>query len=512
MSDNPLREGLTEELSAPPCALVIFGASGDLTRRKLLPAVYNLALSRQLSDDFAVVGVARRAKPDFASEMKEQVSRFSRRKPLDEAVWQELAKGLSYVQGSFDERETYARLGEELARLDRERKTVGNRVFYLAVAPDQVPQIVRGLCEARLVLPPPVGGGGAFQRVVVEKPFGEDLESANALNRELLSFLHESQIYRIDHYLGKETVQNLLVLRFGNTIFEPIWSRVHVDSVQITVAEDIGVEGRGKFYESTGITRDIVQNHALQLLTLIAMEPPASWAADAVRDEKVKVLRALRPIREEDVLTQTVRGQYAAGVVRGDPVPAYRDEPDVAKDSLTETFMAMRMSLDNWRWGGVPFYLRSGKRLARRLAEVVLHFRPVPHRLFEEDGHAPAHGSQDNALVVRIQPDEGISLRFGTKVPGAGVAVRSVAMDFRYGAAFGSSSPEAYERLILDAMRGDATLFTRADEVEAQWGFIDPIMRGWRNQRAPLAPYEAGSWGPREADALMESGDVWRRP
>ena len=506
---NPLREGMPEERIAAPAALVIFGASGDLTKRKLLPAVYNLALSRLLPGGFAVVGVARRPKPDFADEMRDGVAKYSRRRPLDEGVWADLARGVSYVQGSFDDAETYTRLGAELARLDKERGTRGSRIFYLAVSPDQVPLIVRGLHEAGLVAPPSYEKGAPFQRVIVEKPFGEDLESARALNRELLQHLAEPQIYRIDHYLGKETVQNLLVLRFGNTIFEPLWSRQHVEHVQITVAEDIGVEGRGNFYEKVGITRDIVQNHALQLLTLVAMEPPASWDADAVRDEKVKVLRTLRPIEGDGVLSSTVRAQYAAGLVRGDQVAGYREEPDVAAQSQTETYVAMKIHADSWRWGGVPFYLRAGKRLAKRVAEVVLHFKPLPHGLFRL---APGATDEPNALVMRLQPDEGISLRFAAKVPGGGVALRGVTMDFRYGAAFGSSTPEAYERLLRDAMRGDATLFTRADEVEAQWGFIDPILAGWRDHDAPVAKYEAGSWGPPEADALLEAGDTWRRP
>jgi glucose-6-phosphate 1-dehydrogenase len=502
---------MPEERTAAPAALVIFGASGDLTRRKLLPAVYNLALSRLLPGGFAVVGVARRPKPDFMDEMRESVAKFSRRRPLDEDVWNDLARGVSYVQGSFDDPATYARLGAELDRLDRERGTRKNRVFYLAVAPDQVPLIVHGLREAGLVTPPELEEGAPFQRVIVEKPFGEDLASARALNRELLTHLAESQIYRIDHYLGKETVQNLIVLRFGNTIFEPLWSRQHVDHVQITVAEEIGVEGRGKFYEKVGITRDIVQNHALQLLTLVAMEPPASWDADAVRDEKVKVLRTLRPITGPAVLSSTVRAQYAAGLVRGDRVPGYREEPDVAEGSSTETYVAMKIHVDSWRWGGVPFYLRAGKRLTKRVAEVVLHFKALPHGLFRNSAGA---SSEPNALVMRLQPDEGISLRFAAKVPGGGVALRGVTMDFRYGAAFGSSTPEAYERLILDTLRGDATLFTRADEVEAQWGFIDPILAGWSAEHAPVVTYPAGSWGPPEADRLIsaDDGDMWRRP
>ncbi len=505
---NPLRVGMPDERSAKPAALVIFGASGDLTRRKLVPAVYNLGLSRLLPGGFAVIGVARRPKSDFAEEMRGNVAKFSRRKPLNDATWNELAKGISYVQGGFDDASTYESLKAELARVDKERGTQGNRVFYLAVAPDQVPGIVRGLRSSGLVVPPSDETGAPYQHVVVEKPFGENLPSARALNRELLAHLAESQIYRIDHYLGKETVQNMLVLRFGNTIFEPLWSRQHVDHVQITVAEEIGVEGRGSFYEKVGITRDIVQNHALQLLTLVAMEPPASWGADAVRDEKVKVLRALRPIRGEAVRAETVRGQYTAGTVRGDKVPGYRSEPDVTEGSMTETYVGMRLAIDSWRWGGVPFYLRAGKRLAKRLAEVVLHFRALPHSLFNDN----AGGLEPNALVMRLQPDEGISLRFATKVPGQGIAMRHVAMDFRYGSEFGSSTPEAYERLILDAMRGDATLFTRADEVEAQWGFIDPILEGWSSAEAPLAFYEAGGWGPREADDLLAQGDVWRRP
>ena len=508
---NPLREGMPADQTVRPCALVIFGASGDLTKRKLMPAVYNLALSRLLPGGFAVVGVARRPLPEFAAEMKNHVARFSRRKPLDETTWTELARGISYVQGDFEkDPTTFDRLKAELDRVDRERGAQHNRVFYMSVGPDDMTAIVRGLRAHGLVVPPATGEGASYQRVVVEKPFGEDLESARTLNRELLANLDERQIYRIDHYLGKETVQNLMVLRFGNTIFEPLWSRQHVDHVQITVAEEIGVEGRVKLYEKMGITRDIVQNHALQVLSITAMEPPSSWDADAVRDEKVKVLHTLRPIRGKDVLARTVRGQYAAGTVRGDKVPGYRSEPDVAPNSMTETYVAVRLQLDSWRWGGVPFYLRSGKRMAKRITEVALHFKSLPHGLFHG-----AEGASDepNALIMRIQPDEGISLRFATKVPGQGIAVRDVAMDFRYGNEFGSSTPEAYERLILDAMRGDATLFTRADEVEAQWRFIDPIRQGWETEHAPLAFYEAGSWGPREADAILEpGGDHWRRP
>ncbi len=508
---NPLREGMPHERTVRPTALVIFGASGDLTKRKLVPAVYNLALSRMLPGGFAMIGVARRPKPDFADEMKAQVGKFSRRKPVDDATWTDLAKGIRYVQGEFHDPETYAKLKAELEKLDAERGTGGNRVFYLSVGPDQVATIVRGLRESGLVVPPSDGEGRAVPaRRRREAVRHRSADAPAPSTASCWPQLAERQIYRIDHYLGKETVQNLMVLRFGNTIFEPLWSRQHVDHVQITVAEEIGIEGRGSFYESVGITRDIVQNHALQILSLVAMEPPTSWDANAVRDEKVKVLRTLRPIKtKEQILALTVRGQYAAGTVRGDKVPGYLSEPDVAPHSKTETYVALRLSLDSWRWGGVPFYMRAGKRLAKRLTEVAIHFKSLPHGLFLG---MPGATDEPNSLVMRIQPDEGISLRFATKVPGTGIAVREVAMDFRYGAAFGTSGPEAYERLILDAMRGEATLFTRADEVEAQWAFIDPIRKGWVDFDAPVSTYEAGTWGPPEADALLVPGDTWRRP
>jgi glucose-6-phosphate 1-dehydrogenase len=508
---NPLREGTPDEHGAPPCSFVIFGASGDLTRRKLLPALYNLALSRSLPQAFSVLGVARRPKTDasFGEEMREAVGKFSRRKPLDLNAWTPLEQGIGYVQGSFDQAKTYHDLKARLQRSDAERGTAQSRVFYLAVAPADVLGIVRGLHEVGLLPRPSPEPGAPFARVVVEKPFGEDLPSSQALNRELYRYLDEQQLYRIDHYLGKETVQNLIVLRFGNAIFEALWSRNHISHVEITVAEDIGVEGRGKFYEQVGITRDIVQNHLLQLLTITAMEPPASLEANAVRDEKVKVLRSLRPIRGREVLSSVVRGQYARGVVRGDAVPGYREEPDVLPESVTDTYVAMRLFVDNWRWAGVPFFLRAGKRLSKRVAEIAVHFRSPPLALFGASGA----GRSPNSLVLRVQPDEGVALRFDTKIPGGGMTMREVAMDFRYGTTFGGSSPEAYERLILDALRGDPTLFTRADEVEAQWGFIDPILAAWRDHNAPVALYEAGTMGPPEADALLaQSGFAWRRP
>jgi glucose-6-phosphate 1-dehydrogenase len=509
-SPNPLREGLPDERRVEPCVLVIFGASGDLTRRTLLPAVYNLGLSRLLPSSFAVVGVARRQMDDeeFATEMRDAVAKHSRRQPVDEAAWIDLAQGMRWVAGTFEDEATYAALATELARLDRERGTRGGRVFYLAVAPSEFPVIVRNLARHGLV--DASDPSRPWPRVVVEKPFGTDLASAERLNRELLSYVQERQVFRIDHYLGKETVQNLLVLRFGNTIFEPLWNRTNVHHVEITVAEHIGVEGRGRFYEQTGILRDIVQNHALQLLCLVAMEPPIAWDADAVRDEKVKVLRGIAPIRGAEVQRDVVRGQYVEGLVRGDKVHGYRAEPDVAAESMVETYLAMRMHVESWRWSGVPFYLRAGKRLAKRITEIAVHFRPLPLPLFRD---APGASEAPNALIMRIQPDEGIALRFATKVPGGSVAIREVSMDFRYGAAFGSSTPEAYERLLLDAMRGDATLFTRHDEVEAQWRLVDPILAAWSRPGFPLAMYPAGSWGPVEGDQLLaRDGVAWRRP
>ena len=510
---NPLREGLVEDRAGDACAVVIFGASGDLTRRKLMPALYNLAVGRGLPGAFAVVGVARRDKGDdgFRTEMREAVAQFSRRKPIDPSVWSDFERGISYVAGTFEDPKTYESLRTHLEKLDEERGTAKNRLYYLAVAPSEHGTIVKGLEAAGLVEPPRESAAdGPWTRIVFEKPFGHDLPSAKKLNDTIAEVFDESQVFRIDHYLGKETVQNLLVFRFANSLWEPVWNREHIDHVQITVAEDIGVEGRGKFYEQTGITRDIVENHLMQLLCLTAMEPPISLSADAVRGEKVKVLRSLRTMEPRTVHESVVRGQYGRGFVRADEVPAYREEPDVAPHSAVETFVAMKVLIDNWRWGGVPFYVRAGKRLARRVTEISIQFKKVPHTLF----HAPDGGIRPNVLAMRIQPDEGIALRFISKEPGQATILRDVAMDFRYGASFGSNTPEAYERLLLDAVRGDATLFTRRDEVEAQWEFIDNVFDAWAHQgNTPPPLYPAGSWGPEQAeDLIARDGRRWRKP
>jgi glucose-6-phosphate 1-dehydrogenase len=505
---NPLRYGLREDPASEPCAMVVFGASGDLAHRKLIPALYNLAVTAHLPAAFGVAGVSKSEYSDaqFQEEMQEAVGKFSRSKPIDEEVWRDFAAGLRYVGGSFDDDATFQRLAGTLEELDRTRATRGNRLYYLATPPSTFPVLLRQLHKHGFIRPP---GDPRFTRVVIEKPFGRDLASARALNQTVLEVMDERQVFRIDHYLGKETVQNLLVLRFGNTIFEPIWNRNYVDHVQITAAEELGIEGRGRYYEEAGILRDMIQNHVLQLTTLTAMEPPADFDADAVRDEKVKVLRAIAPIEGPEAIAQRVAlGQYGAGQIFGNDVPGYLEEKDVAKDSRTPTFASLQLNIDNWRWNGVPFYLRTGKRLPKRVTEIAIQFRKLPHALFGEGASAP------NTLIVRVQPEEGIALRFSAKVPGERYRPRTVSMDFRYGTTFAIASPEAYERLILDALRGDQTLFTRKDEVEAAWQLVDGILKTIEAPDfPPPRPYEAGSWGPPGAHELLaRDGRAWRRP
>jgi glucose-6-phosphate 1-dehydrogenase len=434
------------------------------------------------------------------------VKEFSRRKPIDEAVWKDFGARLHYVSGRFEDEASFTKLKEKLDEIDRTSGTPHNRIFYLAVPPSTFATIAEQLSRAGLVAGP--DALDRYSRIIVEKPFGRDSASAEALNRDIQKYFHERQIFRIDHYLGKETVQNILALRFGNAIFEPLWNQKYVDHMQITVAEDIGVEGRGKFYEEAGATRDIVQNHLLQLLMVTAMEPPVAFTPDEVRDEKVKVLRALKPLRGEQALRNTVRGQYGPGNLAGRPVCGYREEPNVSKTSTVETFVAMKLELENWRFGGVPIYIRAGKRLTKRITEISIHFKRVPHTLLTPQGPI-----EPDVLAMRIQPDDGISLRFIAKVPGPAMVLRPVTMDFRYGSTFGGSSPEAYERLILDAMLGDSTLFARADEVSAAWKFITPIQEAWAAAPPPDFPnYPAGTWGPRASDELLaRDGRHWRR-
>ena len=507
-SENPFRVGLETERVPAPCVFVIFGASGDLARRKLLPALYNLAVSRLLPPGMSIVGFAltEQSEAEFRRIMHDGVAEFSRRKPIDETVWSDFASRLHYVSGKFEDPDAFTRLREVLEELDRTNGTKGNRIYYLAVPPSAFRTVNDGLAKAGLVHDP--DDPSRYSRIIIEKPFGRDLASGDALNAELHRVFHERQIFRIDHYLGKETVQNLVALRFGNAIFEPIWNRNHIDHVQITVAEDIGVEGRGRFYEEAGTTRDIVQNHLLQLLMVMAMEPPVAFTADEVRDEKVKVLRSLKPIRGVDVTKFTVRGQYGPGNFAGKPVPGYRQEPNVSPKSIVETFVAMRIEIDNWRFAGVPIYIRAGKRLTKRVTEISVHFKQVPHALLGQQGPV-----DPDVLAIRIQPDEGIGLRFVAKVPGPTMTLRPVTMDFRYGSTFGGSGPEAYERLILDAMLGDPTLFARADEVNAAWRFITPILEGWsKSPPTELPGYAAGTWGPATAADLIErDGRSWRR-
>jgi len=499
------RHGLGKTRCADPCALVLFGASGDLTERKLVPALYNLMLDGLLPEDMAVVGTARRPleRDEFIAALRTGIEEHSRQ-PLDDERWQSLARRISYVSLGTEDDDGYRRLGEHLAAVDGEHGTAGNRLFYLATPPSAYPPIVKRLRETGLHRP---SRDGAWCRVVVEKPIGHDLDSARQLNRAINEAFDERDVFRIDHYLGKETVQNLLVFRFANAIFEPLWSQKYLDHVQVTVSESIGVGSRGKYFEEAGMTRDMVQNHIFQLVCLTAMEPPVSLEPDAIRTEKVKVLQALRPVSPERAAEESVRGQYARGVVDDSRVQGYKEEDGVAPDSRSETYVAMRLFIDNWRWAGVPFYLRAGKRLEKRVTEIALQFRDVPHRLFHNDPPAA------NALVLRVQPDEGITLRFDAKVPGTSPTIKSEDMDFSYGRSFGADPPEAYERLLLDAMLGDSTLFIRRDEVEAAWAYIDRLEEGWSNDSSPLPEYTAGTWGPAEGDVLLaRDGRTWRRP
>ncbi len=500
--ENPLTAGL-ERLPVAPTTLVIFGATGDLAKRKLLPALYNLAHDGALPERFHLVGVSRKTKEheEYREECEAAIRRFSRRKP-DEAVLEGLLSNVKYVPGTFDDESVYGELSSVLDGFEQEAGEPLNRAFYLSTAPSFFPVIVDCLGTSDLN-----HHKGGEVRLIIEKPFGTTLEEARELNRRVLAKFDESQVFRIDHYLGKETVQNMMAFRFANGMFEPLWNRNFIDSVQITASEDLGIGSRADYYDSAGALRDLIQNHMLQLLCHVAMEPPVSFTSEEVRNEKVKVLQAIPEPAAQDIAEMAVRAQYAAGQAGGDDVIGYLEEEGVPEDSNTETYAALRLEVDNWRWAGVPFYLRTGKRLARKVTEIAVTLKPVPHLAFSQEGSL---GVQPNQLVLTLQPNEGVSLRLGAKIPGTRMIIRPVNMEFLYGTAFLSQSPEAYERLITDAMRGDATLFTRNDEVEAQWRICDPIVSAWTAEPGPLPTYVAGSQGPKEAEGLLREGDHWR--
>jgi glucose-6-phosphate 1-dehydrogenase len=492
---------------AEPCAVVLFGASGDLAKRKVIPAMYDLAIHNGLGPRYAIVGFARTAIAEdaFRTASGEAAKSISEVGPVDPKQWADFASNLYYSPGDYSNPEAYAKLAKRLADIDAAKNIGGNRLFYLSTPPEVYPDIVEQLGRAGLARP---SSPNSWVHIIIEKPFGRDLASAKALNQIVLNVFDEKQVYRIDHYLGKDTVQNLLVLRFGNGIFEPLWNRNYVDHVQITASETLGVERRGGFYETAGALRDMIQSHVLQLTSLVAVEPPASFDATAVRNEKLKVLQSIRPFDLEMVAQSVIRGQYSPGKVNDKPVPGYRDEPNVNPASKTETFVSAKLVIDNWRWAGVPFYLRTGKRLAKRTTEILIQFRRAPHIVFREKD------IQANRLILNIQPDEGICVSFGAKRPGTEMSIGNVTMNFSYKEGFGGASRSAYATLLNDCVRGDATLFDRGDSVEAAWSLVDPILDVWSAARSATVPqYSSGSWGPRESDLLLErDGRQWYNP
>ncbi|SPF52258.1 Glucose-6-phosphate 1-dehydrogenase [Candidatus Sulfopaludibacter sp. SbA4] len=505
-TENPFQDPLRFERRVPECVVVIFGANGDLTKRKLLPALYRLAYDRRLSAGFAVVGISRTPLSDeaFREKMLEAVKQFSEDTKFDEDVWNAFAGGLHYVAGDIGDPALYQELATKLAEIEGSRHTGGNVLFYLSTQPSQYAPIALGLGKAG------IGKGNGWRRLVVEKPFGHNLESARELSDRLHEVFNESDVYRIDHYLGKETVQNILAFRFGNGIFEPLWNRRYVNHVQITAAESIGVEGRGAYYQEAGALADMIQNHLLQVMATIAMEPSASFRATSVRDERSKLLRSIRAMKPDEIRENTVPGQYGPARIGGQEVPGFRQEQGVNPESQTDTYAAVTFFVENWRWAGVPFYVRTGKRLPKRVTEIAIQFNKAPLAIF---GDTDGDGTAPNLLIVRIQPEEGISLKFVSKTPGSGMKLRPVSMDFNYGSSFGERSPSAYETLLLDAIIGDATLYTRQDMVEASWTVVEPIQNVWKETKYEFPNYAAGTWGPAAADEMLaRRGHVWRKP
>ncbi len=508
--DNPFQDPLRFERKLPECAVVIFGAHGDLTKRKLMPALYRLAHERRLPPGVAVLGISRTPMSDdeFRNKMRDSVQQFIEDSDVDPAIWDAFAQGLFYMPGDVGDPKCYSDLAARLQAIEAERHTNGNALFYLSTQPSQYAPVARGLGEAGL------SKGAGWRRVVIEKPFGHDLESARQLTAELHRYFDEHEIYRIDHYLGKETVQNILAFRFGNGIFEPLWNRRYIAGIQVTGAESIGVEGRGAYYQEAGALRDMIQNHLLQVMATVAMEPSANFSPDAVRDERAKLLRSIRIMQPEQVKDFAVAGQYGPARVGGQELPAFLKEKGVAPDSQTETYAAVTFFVDNWRWAGVPFFIRTGKRLPKRVSEIAIQFRPAPLRVFgDTTGEGDEAIAMPNLLILRIQPEEGISLKFVSKRPGAGMTLRPVSMDFNYGSSFGERAPTAYETLLLDAIIGDPTLYTRQDMVEASWIAVAPILQAWAKDKRELPQYPSGTWGPKASDEMLALfGQQWRKP
>ncbi len=506
---NPFQDPLRFERRVPPCAIVIFGANGDLTKRKLLPALYRLSYERRIPQTFAILGNSRTHLSDeeFRTKMKESVQQFLEDAPFDESVWETFSKGLYYVTGDLQDPACYNAISKKLSEVEKDHQTGGNVLFYLSTQPSFYADVINRLADHKL------NHGAGWRRVIIEKPFGHDLDSARKLNADIQGVFQETEIYRIDHYLGKETVQNILAFRFGNGIFEPLWNRRYINHVQITAAESIGVEGRGAYYQEAGALRDMIQNHLSQVMATVTMEPPSVYDADNVRDERAKLLRSVRIMKPEDVPLYAVAGQYGPAKVGGDDLPGFRQEKGVDPNAQTDTYAATTFFIENWRWAGVPIYIRTGKRLPKRVTDIAIQFNAAPLSLFRQDTKSGLMTPRPNLLILRIQPEEGISLRFVSKSPGSGMRVRPVSMDFNYGSSFGERSPTAYETLLVDAMIGDATLYTRQDMVDASWQVVQPILDCWANQKFDFPNYASGTWGPKASDEMLaRQGHVWRIP